>query len=333
MKKIYLCLILFSLIFVGCGTKREYFEPKEVAGDIIYTGTLPAPISSLSRYGATLQNGQIITQDGLSSITLDKGFTLIGKFGNKIICTNSSGVLRVLNQDGTKLYEKTFPQAVASASISDDVLAVVDSSNTLYLLRISNGEIYFTNSQDKAYALDARMAAPFFLNSLVIFPTLDGKIVIVDWQTGTFVRDVVVSSERFFNNIIYLNVIKSRLIAATAKRAISISPSKTSFLDENIKDIITIDDDIVVLSEDGRIITYDFTFKAKKEHKFLFAVFVGAMSDGTLYVAERNGHLIRSDVNLENIKIYNLPDKVDELLFMSNDTIYYDKYITKLYEK
>lgn len=333
MKKIYITLVLLSLVFVGCGTKREYFEPQQVAGDIIYTGTLPSPIASLSRYGATLENRQIITKDGLSDIVLPEGFSLIGKFDNKIISADDKGNLLVLAEDGSKVYENRFSQAVASASILGDILAVVDSSNTLYLVHVAKNEIYFTNSQDKAYALDARIAAPFFLNSLVIFPTLDGKIVIVDWKTGSFIRDVVVSSERFFNNIIYLNVVKSRLIAATAKRAISISPKKTSFLDENIKDILTIGDDIVVLSEDGRIITFDFNFKQKNEHKFLFAVFVGAMSDDTLYAAERNGHLIRSDVNLQDIKVYNLPDKIDELFFMSNDTIYYDKYITKLYEK
>lgn len=333
MKKIYLSIILLSLVFVGCGTKREYFEPKQVAGDIVYTGNLPAPITALSRYGATLENRQIITKDGLSNVVLDEGFSFVSKFDGKIISANDSGMLKILSENGTIVYEKTFPLAVASASISGDILAVIDSSNTLYLVHISKDEIYFTNSQDKAYAMDARIAAPFFLNSLVIFPTLDGKIVIVDWKTGSFVRDVVVSSEPFFNNIIYLNVVRSRLIAATARRAISISPDKTSFLDENIKDVITIEDNIIILSEDGRMITYDLSLKAQKEHKFLFAVFVGTMSDGTIYAAERNGHLIRSDVNLENIKVYKLPNEVEALLFMANDTIYYDKYLTKLYEK
>ena len=63
----FLKLILVSFfvffIFVGCGTKRQYFEPKEVSYAISYDGYLPDYISDVSRGGATLKNGQIITKN------------------------------------------------------------------------------------------------------------------------------------------------------------------------------------------------------------------------------------------------------------------------------
>lgn len=332
MKKIYLSIIFLSILFVGCGTKREYFEPKEVAGDIIYNGSLPDDIESVSRYGATLENRQFISEDGLQEITLDEGYSYYGEFNGKYIALNNSGGLQVLNNDGTKSFEITFDQAVASASVNDNILAVVDSSNKIYLVRMAENEIYFQKKQDKTFALDTRIAAPYFLNTLAIFPTLDGKLIITDWKQGALVRSVVISSEPFFNNVIYLNVKQNRLIAATASRAISIKSDGTAFLDEKIKDIIATDDNIICLTNDGRIMILDLDLKLQREHKFLFAAFVSAMNDGQLYTVERNGHLITTDLNFEDIKVYNLPDEIESPVFMSNDTIYYNGKLTKLHE-
>lgn len=333
MKKIYLSIIFFTIIFSGCGTKREYYEPKNIAGDIIYTNSLPAPIKSLSRDGATLENGQIITKDGLSKVTLEKGFSFVGKYDGKLISADDKGTLRVLNTDGSKFFETTFKQAVAVASIKNNILAVVDSSNTLYLVNTTNNKINFVSKQDEIFALDDRIAAPVFLNSLAVFPTLDGKIIIVDWKKGKKIRDLVISSDPFFNNVIFLSILNDKLIAATATRVLSISAKKTAFLDENVKNLVTYEDKIALMCKDGRIQILNLNLQVLKEKKFLFAVFVDGMSDGTLYAAERNGHLIRTDFNLEDTKVYKLPDEVEAPLFMANDTIFYDDHMTKLYGK
>lgn len=332
MKILYVSLVFFALIFTGCGTKREYYEPKDISGEIIFNGSLPSKIVQVSRYAATLENGQIITKDGLSNITLDKGFTLVGEFDGKLISVDDNGAVKVLNPDGTLFYEKTFPQAVASASIKGNILAVVDSSNILYLVKIDEDSIYFTNKQDEVYALDSRIAAPIFINSLVVFPALDGKIVIVDWQKGEKVKDVVLSSKPFFNNVIYLNIANDQLIAATEKRVIRISSNKTAFFDENIKDVLISKDNLLVLTDDGRIVVLDQDLKIEREHKFLFAVFLGLVDNGRLLVAERNGHLISTDFDFNDIKVYKLPDEIDELMFLTKDTFYYHDKLTKLYE-
>ncbi len=333
MKKIYFnAAILLALIFSGCGTKREYYEPENIEANIIYTGHLPSTIVSTNRYGATLKNRQIITQDGLSDMVLDEGFSFISKYDNKIISANDSGLLRVVDLEGNKLYERTFSHTVASASIENEKLAVVDARNTLYLVNMSNDSIYFTNSQDQVHAVDSRIAAPYFLNSLVVFPTLDGKIFIVDKSNGRPIRDFVVSSELFFNNIIYLGVVQGRLLAATAHRAICISPSKTSYLNENIKDILAFDDTIIVLTQDGTALSLDLDLKILKRKQFKFAVFLSLINDQEIYMIERNGHLIVTDKHFNTTKVYELPDKIDELLYMANDTIYYDDRLIKLHE-
>lgn len=327
-------IIMASVLFLaGCGTKREYFEPKDIYANIVYTGSLPSSIKDVSRYGAVLENAQIITSKGLSSFALEEGFTFIGEFDGRLISANKSGLLHVMNHSGQVLYEKKFDRTVVVASVYKDRLAVVDAGNFLHLIDMTKDEIYFTNKQDSVYALSAKVAAPHFLNFLVLFPTLDGKLVIVDWKDGKLIRDVVISSEPFFNNLIFLDVIGDRLIAATSKRAISINPNKTNFLDESIKDVTIVNDKIVFMTNDGRVLVTNSDLTTLHERKFLFAVFVGSMSDEEIYIAERNGHLIVSDIQLEDVKIYELPDKIEKLIFMANDTIYFDNSLIKLHSK
>lgn len=332
---IHIAIIASILFLAGCGTKREYFEPKEkdIYAQIVYTDKLPAPIKDVSRYGAMLENRQIITQDGLSKVILDEGYHFIGTFDNKLLSADNNGSLQVQTLDGKKLYYRKFDRTVVVASVKGDKLAVVDASNSLRLVDMEKDKEYFTNKQDNVYALTSKVAAPYFLNFLVIFPSLDGKLVIADWKKGTLVRDVVISSEPFFSNILYLDVIADRLIAATNKRAIVISPKKTKYLDEDIRDILVSNKKIVIMSNDGRVLIADKNLDIVHEKKFLFAVFVGAMGDGLLYIGERNGHLLTMDYNLKNVKIYQLPEKVENLVYMAHDTIYLDDSLSKLHSK
>ncbi len=316
--------ISILLLFSGCGTKRKYFEPTDIKQKLSYSKTLPSSIKSISRYGATLKNNQIITMDGLSKVVLENGFHFIGKFDGYLLSANDLGVLRVLSESGKKVYEKTFPNLVASASLKGDILAVIDASNILYLVKMSSNDVYFISPQDKTYALDARIAAPYFLNSLVIFPTLDGKIIIVDKNEGKKIRQIIVSNEMFFNNIIYLDVVNDKLIASTQKRVITISAKDMSFLNDDIKDVISFDDRVIVLTKDGRVLSLDLDLQVDKKKKFTYAVLLSTIHNDKLYIVERNGHLIQSDKNLENVNIYKLPHKINDLLFMSKNKIFYD---------
>lgn len=330
MKNIIISVFLFALFLSGCGTKKAYFEPEVTDGELSYTKTLPYKITELSRHGATMQNGQIITHDGISDVVLPKGYSFLSKFENKIISSDEQGHVLVQDEKGNKIYEHKFEFVIASASIKNNTLALVDSSNKLMIVDIKTDKITYMQEQDKPYALDARIASARFLNTLVIFPTLDGKLVIVDWVNSKYVREIVISSEPFFNNVIYLNVLNNRLIAATAKRLISINPEGTVFYDDDIKDVMSVQDNTVVVSKDGKIVVLDKSLKMLKEHKFLFAVFVGISKHEHIYVAERNGHLIRTNMDFSDIKVYNLPDKIDALLYMNNDAIFYDKYMINL---
>ncbi|NLC28350.1 MAG: PQQ-binding-like beta-propeller repeat protein, partial [Campylobacteraceae bacterium] len=310
------------ILFTGCGTKRQYFEPESVAGKVKYDQNLPAQIVDVSRHGATLENGQIITQKGIIETRLPKGFVFLGEYGDRYIATSKCGDIIIIDGSGNKIYSRTFKQGIASASLQENVLAIVDRSNQLLLLDTQKDEIYFQSRQDTVYALDARIAAPYFLNSLVVFPTLDGKVVVVDKDTGRIIRDVVVSSEQFFNNVIFLDVVDDRMVVATSKRVISINPNMTAFLDVDVKDVIVLKERVFVFTKDGRVLLTDSDLNILKERKFSFAVFSGVIHGEFIYMVEKNGFLIATDLDLRTVNIYGLPSKIDTMVYATHDTLF-----------
>ncbi len=330
-------ILLISLIsiifFVGCGTKRQYFEPKNVPYSISYDGTLPDYIVDVTRSGATLKNGQIITKNGLQNIKLPQGFTFLGSDNNKYLATSKCGELIVVDENSNIIYKKKFDSAVAAASIKGSKIAIVLASNKEILLDMLTGKYLLNLQGDSVYALDSRIAAPHFLNTLLIYPTLDGKLLIVDSRNGKVIRDVVVSSEKFFGNIIYLGVLGNRLVAASNKRVISINPKSMNILDEDVKDVIVLKNRVFVFTKDGTVILCNSDLKVLKKRKFPFAIFAGVIYGNFVYIIERGGYLIATDKDLISTNIYKMPDNIDSYLYFTKNMLYYkDKYF-KLSQK
>ncbi len=322
-----LLLSLTLFLFQGCGTKRQYFEPKKVSYSISYDGSLPTDIIDVTRSGATLGNGQIITSNGLQNIKLPLGYSFLGDDNSKYLATSKCGELIIVDNNSSIIYKKKFDSCIASASIKDSKIALVLASNTMVLMDFKSNKTIINLKQDDVYALDSRIAAPYFLNSLIIYPTLDGKLLIVDAASGKVVRDVVVSDEKFFGNIIYLGVLGNRLVAATNKRVISISPKSVNILDKDVKDVILLKNRIFVFTKDGSVILTNQDLKVLKRRNFPFAVFAGVIYGNFVYIIERGGYLIATDIDLISTNIYKMPDSINSFLYFTKDTLYYkDKY-------
>ena len=326
----YLMPVLALLILSGCGTKRQNFEPTALSGEIDYDGSLPSSIVDVVRSGATLENGQIITKNGLLDLKIPKGFTFLNDFNEKYIASSKCSDLIIVDKSGKTLYEKKFDSLVASASLKGDMLAVVLGNNSSLLLDIKSDKILYKDSGDKVYAHDSKIAAPYFLDSLVIFPTLDGKLLIVDINSKKLLRDVVVKSEKFFSNVIYLDVLGDRLVAATKQRVVSINPKSMAFLDEDVKDVIILKDRVLVFTKDGRIILTDADLKIIKTKKFKFAAFVGTIHGEFVYIIERGGFLIATDLSLVSSNIYELPDEIESFVFTTDNKLFYKDNYFKL---
>jgi len=329
---VFLSLVSFILFF-GCSAKRQYFEPKNVSYEVSYDGILSADIVDVTRGGATLKNGQIITSNGLQNIKMPQGFTFLGNDNGKYLATSKCGELIVLNSKSKVEYKRKFDNAIASAAIKKSKIAIVLSSNREIFLDMNTDKITFDLQGDSIYALDSRIAAPYFLNSLIIYPTLDGKLLIVDEKSGKVIRDVVVGNEKFFGNIIYLGVLGNRLVAATNKRVISINPKSMGIFDEDVKNVIVLKNRIFIFTKDGSVVLCDADLKELKRRKFPFAVFAGAIYGNFIYMIERGGYLIATDIDLISTNIYKMPDNIDSFLYFTKDALYYKDKFFKLSKK
>ncbi len=321
---------ILLLLFAGCSSK-SLFEPKKVAGYVSFDGNLPAKIADVTRSGATLENGQIITKTkGLMDVKINKGYRFLAYSEGKIVSTSPTGNIVIEDSNGKQLFSHNFKSMVASANIKNNMLAVVFANNKLMVYDMGLGRVLFERKLDDAYAVDARMANPYFLGKLIVFPTLDGRLVIVSSITNKVVRDIVVSYKPYFNNVIFLNVLDDKLVAATQNRVISISPTSVAYMDVGVKDIVFLGQRVFIFTKDGRIILTTSSLKSLKERKFKFANFSTAIYGNFIYVIEKNGYLIAVDKDLITANVYKLPNPIESLMFTTSDTLYYDDKYFKL---
>ncbi|MCD8213369.1 MAG: L-seryl-tRNA selenium transferase [Campylobacter sp.] len=332
MKKFTLLLTLgLVLILSGCGTKRQYFEPETITGEINLSHNLPSYIKSANSNAATLNNGNIITKDGIdTNVKLPENFSLLNKNGDFLISADVKGNLNVIDRSNTSVYQGKFPTAIVAASLEGNLLAAISAANHIYLVDIVQAKTIMEYKSSEIYAVDSRVVAPYFMSSLIVYPSLDGRIYIVQKDTGRILRDVVVSSENFFNNIIFLDVVNDNMIAATAKKLISINPQQTVYYDGEIKNVLINNDEIYIFKKDGNIVRTDLGLKQKNEANFKFAIFSDAVAIGDkLYIIEKTGYIIKTNLDLGDAKIYELNDEIEDKSFMGKDAFYYDDEFVK----
>lgn len=324
----YLALVLMALLFNACSTKREYFSPTMINGDAPIS-SLGASIEHASRAGATLSNGSLLTKNGIENLGLASGESFLGEYGGKYIISDLEGNLKILSNQEI-IYEQKFPQAIVSASLEGDKLALLSAENKIYLIYIDTGSIAIEYANGASFANDSRMAAPIFLSSIIVYPTLDGKVMIVDKNRAIIMRDAVVSSENFFNNIIFLDVEGDRLYAASASKILMISPSKTAVFNASIKDITLYDGRLYVSLKDGFIKVLDLELKELIKREFQFAIFSNIIAkNDAIYLFEKTGYIIEVDKELQNERIYKATP-IKNKSFATKDAFYYDNKMIDL---
>ena len=310
--------------------------------------TVPSFVSKNIKTDIVAQSGQVIALGGRlhkeeynqeQKIPLLGDIPLLGElFKRKVSGSKENDLLfflvpEIVDANKKVLFSKECSVSVASASLKNNLLAVVLGSNELVLIDINDGKEMMHLKQDNVYVLDSRIASPYFLGDLIVFPTLDGKLVIVDEQTKKPIRDVVVSNEKFFGNIIYLQVLGDRLVAATKSKVVSISPKSINFLETDVKDVIVLENRIFVFTKDGRVILADADLKKLKERKFPFATFAGTIYGDFVYMIEKGGYVIATDLDLISTNVYKLPDEIESHVFTTGDALYYKNHFFKLNRK
>ncbi len=257
-------LLLAGLIFVlaGCAGK-EFYEPEDtIGGDYDNNkASLNGDIISMNKDGATLDSGEIITKRGVSKFKIPEGYNFLNISDEVVISSNYKDKVLLDKR------EIEVGGVVIAATLKDNKLALLFSNNSIQLYDIDTNKIllkeYFTHS----YVNDTRIANPHFMSNIILFPTLDGKIIVASNASNKVIKNIVVDADGQFNNIIFLDVIDDTLVAATANKIISVGDGVLNIKDYSVRDIITKDKNIYIATIDGQIIKTDISLNIMDRKK------------------------------------------------------------------
>jgi hypothetical protein len=314
------------LLFTACSSKK-YFEPEDVSSNIeLNKESMSSSIVSMNKIGATLEDGKIINGKGVSSFELPKGFDFLNTTADgKIIATNRINKILIGNE------ERIMKDVIVAASIKDDKLAVVYSNNTIELIDLKINKTLFKEYLPVSLANDTRITNPYFMGNLILFPTLNGKVVILSSLTNEIVKNISVDPDNEFNNIISLNVIESSqtLIIASPNKVVSISPKEIISKEYEVRDIILKNDDIYLATIDGQIIKLTPSLIEVAKKKYKYAKFHALAYSNSLYAIESQGYIVNLNSDLSNDSIYKFSFDNEERMIAIGNKVYFDsKYIT-----
>jgi len=317
------------ILLAGCGSKR-YYEPEKTAS-LAYSGLEKSALYHKHPSGLTFKDGTVVTQQGRFEALLKPEYYLVGAEENYVIATTPEGDVMVHDAQGEVLHTLHFDAALASARIQNGILAGVLVNNTIVLTRLSDGKNLFKRRQKKSLTMQGGLAAPLFFDDLVLYPTLDGKLVVLNAPKANVIREIVISSEKFFNNVMYLAKEGNAIYAVTRYRAMKMVASQTFRFDATINHVAMINHKLYLATNDGRILRLNETMESEAVLKFPFAGIIGIHDTSKgLYLLERGGHVIKTDRELTEFEVYLLLDDVETGSYLANSKLYFLRRYTEL---
>ena len=324
--KYILVSLLSVFLFTACSGKK-YFEPEDTSSNIeLNEKSIPATIKSFNKIGATLEDNKVITKNGISQNELPEGFEFLNLTEDgRIIATNYIDKILIGNQ------ERKVSEVVVAASLRNEKLALIYSNNSMELIDINTNKTLFKEYLPISLANDTRITNPFFMGNLILFPSLNGRVIIVSSVNNEAVRNISVDPDSQFNNIIYIGVIESNqtLIVASPNRVVSISPRDVISKEYDLRDIIVNNNDIYIATIDGQIIKLNATLDQVAKKKYKYAKIHALAFSDTLYAVESQGFLINIDENFDKDVIYDFSfDNEERMIAIGNKIYFGSDYIT-----
>lgn len=324
--KYILTSLLAVILFTACSSKK-YFEPEDVENDLeVQTSSLPSSIKSMNRVGATLKSNEVITRYGLSDFQLPENFEFLNlSIDGKVIASNKKDKILIGDE------ELVLDNVVIAASLKDDKLALIYSDNSIELLNIKTKRTLFKDYLSESLANDTRVVNPYFMGNLILFPTLNGKVIIVSTISNDSVKNISVDPKGQFNNIIFLDVDKpsQTLITATANKVVSISTKEILSKDYEIRDIILKDEYVYIATIDGQLIKLSLGLKEISKKKFKYSKIHALAFTNSLYAIESQGYAIKLNKDFTRSEVLDFDFDNEERMIVLDNKIYFDdKFIT-----
>ena len=329
MKIIHLFLIIVLAITFSACSSKEVYEPKLIVGQWQNQGDLESQIIDTTLDAALLENREVFIDKKSTGIIIDEDQRLISYSDGWVISATIDGDLTLqFIADKTMVEKFTLKKTIATASVQDDVLAVLFADNEMAMYTISSKKLLLKEQGTAPIIVNAKIVKPHFMNDLVLFLTLDGKIIITSLTQKKKLRSIIVSSEDHFNNIISFNVVEDKLIAMTGTKLLSFADKEIRAKYE-IRNAIYNENNIYITTKQGEIISLTLDLQVKAKVKFPFAHFLGLITHkDKLYALEKEGYLMELSKDLLSYDIYEVD--VEDGFVYTTDKIFYigDEFIS-----
>ncbi len=325
-KKTLLATAITSILFLGCSGK-QYYEPLNASS--LSASNMGDQLIHYSRDGATLASGKVLTTTEMVNLNLPPTFYFINNTKKAAITADLQGNCHILTTKGITKTTK-FSEPLVAGTLIGKYLVYVLQNNHYGVYDFAQNKIVYSNSSNKAFAIDSRIANPLAIDNLVVIPTLDGKLTILDLTTFKIAKEIYVSTQSYLNNIIFLNKINNTLIASTPNKVLAISSKGKKELDTEVSEVAIKNGAVFVFAKDGRVLKLNDLLSIISEKKFKFAHFsVASVGEKKLYALDKQGYLIVSNQTLSKQKVYKVAE-VDGYAFVSDEKLYYNGEIINL---
>lgn len=315
---------LFILLFTACSDKKVY-EPIHLSSDWKHYEQSKETIIDTASNVALLSDGKVLNQnDTLLNADINSSYRLLSQSDGWIISASIKGTVSLVSQNDIHVKkELNLVKTVAAASVHNDILAVVFSDNEIALYNIESKQLLFKEQGSKVLIVDSRLQNPYFLKDLVLFSTLDGKVVFVNTKMKKRLRTVIISSEDDFNNVISLHMLQNKIIVATGYTVAAIAQKEVREKYE-IRDIVYDEKNIYIATKQGEIISLTDDLQVNSKLKFPFAHFIAmVIKNDKLYILEKEGYIIVLNTKTFDYTVHEV-DFNDGFVFPSKKIFYVD---------
>ncbi len=310
------------LLLSACSTK-EVYKPKNLSNDWEKTVAMNESIVDTSANIALLENRKVLSENGELNVTIPKNQRVISLSENRVISASIDGNITLTStKDGTKR-NIALKKTIAGASVSGNILAVLFANDDIALYDTQTKEILFREQGGRAIANDMRIAPPLFLNDLVLFSTLDGKVIVVNAKLKKRLRTTIVSSEDYFNNVIYFNIVNNKIMTATSYRLLAMAQKELHHKYE-IRNIVFDGKLIYITTKQGEILSLTPDLQVDSKIKLPFAHFLGMINhNDKLYILEKEGYMIVVNKKSFHYTVHKV-DLDDGFVFVGDNVFYVD---------
>jgi hypothetical protein len=330
MKNLIYLLSVALIVFTGCESKK-YYEPEFITEGLELEGyEINDDVVDYTLEGVTLDDDTFLSKNTEVETKLKEGFKFLNDDGETILSADLSNnfLIQSKNKEDRLL---TFDSNVLSATKHKNLIALLLTDNAAALYDLEKEKVVFKEYLNTSLVNDVKIPSPVFLDTLVLYPTLDGKVLIVDGTSNKIYKTINIDPKSEINNITFMETVGNSLVAATPNKIFTFANGRVNVKSLDVRYVAVNNNDIYAATLDGRIVKYDLKLIERKSKKFKFAKFVAlGYGKSGLYALESQGYMVKMDNDLENLEIYEFDFDNEQKVITIGNKLYFENIYTIL---